>query len=67
MVPAVIAFGGIHAVVGGGKSNFARFRFLGLRSAEGSVPLFSGIQLVPRHVSCSNEIKWLTPRAFLTL
>jgi len=51
----VIAFGGIHVVVGGGKSNFVRFRFLRrllIRSA------FRGHQLVPRHASdCSKEIK----------
>jgi len=42
-------------VVGGGKSNFVRFRFLRrllIRSA------FRGHQLVPRHAfDCSKEIK----------
>jgi len=57
MLSGVIAFGGIHihVVVGGGKSNFLRFRFLRrvlIRSA------FRGHQLVPRHAfDCSKEIK----------
>jgi hypothetical protein len=57
MLSGVIAFGGIHVVVGGGKSNSVRFRFLRrlrllIRRA------FRGHQLVPRHASDgSKEIK----------